>query len=91
MFDNQGKNKVFRNVLYRVFDTMVIWISINKSRQIGVMIVLQTLEKNALTVDVRIIAKCFYIGVLLIRLFGYPPLFTDSLEIDLITRSDLVR
>jgi len=79
MFDNQGKNKVFRNVLYRVFDTMVIWISINRSRQIGVMIVLQTLEKNALTVDVRIIAKCFYIGVLLIRLFGYPPLFTDSL------------
>ncbi len=59
MFDNQGKNKVFRNVLYRVFDTMVIWISINRSRQIGVMIVLQTLAKNALTVDVRITAECF--------------------------------
>ena len=79
MFDNQGKSFIFRNVLYRVFDTIVIWISINRSRQIGVMIVLQTLEKNALTVDVRIIAKCFYIGVLLIRFFGYPPLITDSL------------
>ncbi len=57
MFDNQGKSFIFRNVLYRVFDTMVIWISINRSRQIGVMIVLQTLEKNALTVDVRITAE----------------------------------